>query len=350
MPGRRWTPEERAAFHRLATGEATDVADLVAKLSAEIGRAVTRASVESLLLRAKITASDVVRAHARHEPKPKVDEPAPVVKEPEPRPAEPLAPAEEGSAAPGCDTLVALLFDLHVPEQDRPAVNAALRWVQAEQPQEIILSEPMEWASASMHGGNWNTSWEKDKADGRRFLIQLRSIAPRARIIWQQSNHDTRLDRILEQLLPSFAGSMTIPRELGFDDLGIEWVNERTVLRRGATKIIHGHQLATNARSGLLPKYHAARACLLYGEPGVTVVYGHVHKEQTYVEPCDGGFRRARSLGCLRTLRPAWHRAAEMGHHHQIGALYVSAGGGTNLYAVDIQGGTFTFGGRRYAA
>ena len=267
-------------------------------------------------------------------------------------PPEPEPPTliEDGHAAPGRDTLIALLFDLHIPEHDRPAVNAVLRWIRDERPSEIILSEPMEWAAASLHPGNWNTSWERDKVDGRRFLVQLRSIAPEARIFWQQSNHDTRLDRILEARLPSFAGAMTIPNELGFRDLGIEWVGERTALRRGAAKIIHGHQLATNERSGMLPKYHAARAVSLYGEPNTTVVYGHVHREQTWTEPCFGGFKRARSIGCLRTLHPNWHRAQEFGHHHQFGALYVEAGGGTNLYAVDLNGGSFNLGGRRWAA
>jgi hypothetical protein len=281
--------------------------------------------------------------------------PAPVVAAvPAPPPggvvASGVEPAEEGSAAPGRDTLTAILFDAHVPEHDRPAFSAFLRWTQDEKPDEIVLSEFAEWLSCSQHGGGtWGASWEKDKADVRRGLIQLRSVNPHARIIWQESNHDTRLTRILEQRIPQFAGSLTIRNELGLADLGIEWVGERVVLRRGATKILHGHQLETG-RGGCLPKYHAARAVQMYGEPGVTVVYGHVHREQVYSEACEGGTKRGRSIACMRTLRPAWHKATEMGHHHQFGAVYVSAGGGTNLYVVDVHGGSFTWAGRRYAA
>jgi hypothetical protein len=252
--------------------------------------------------------------------------------------------------ATGRDTLTTVLFDAHVPEHDRPGFSAWLRWCRDERPDEIILSELAEWLSCSQHGGGaWGSSWERDKADVRRALVQVRSVNPEARIIWQESNHDTRLTRILEQRLPQFSGSLTIAKELGLKDLGIEWVGERVALRRGATKIIHGHQLETGGR-GFLPKYHGARAVLVYGEPGVTVVYGHVHREQVYVEPCEGGMKRAHSIGCMRTLRPAWHRAAEMGHHNQFAAIYVSAGGGTNHYAIDVVGGSFSFGGRRYAA
>jgi hypothetical protein len=291
---------------------------------------------------------------------PKVER-APIVapvahQEPEtcPKPAESFgqpddAGGEEGSAAPGRDTLVTVNFDAHVPEHDRPSFSSWLRWCRDEKPDEIILSEFAEWGAASQHGGgNWGSSWERDKADVKRALVQVRSVNPHARIVWQQSNHDTRLDRILEQRLPQFAGSMTIARELDFDALGIEWVGERVVLRRGATKIIHGHQLETGR--GGLPKYYCARAVQMYGEPGVTVLFGHVHREQVWTEACEGGMKRARSIACMRTLRPSWHRATEMGHHNQFAAIYVSAGGGTNLYAVDVSGGAFTFGGRRYAA
>jgi hypothetical protein len=269
---------------------------------------------------------------------------------PPPPVVEPFQPTEEGSAAPGSDTLTACLFDAHLPEHDRPGFSSWLRWCRDHRPDEIILSELAEWVSASQHGGGvWGSSWERDVADVRRGLVQIRSVNPEARIVWQESNHDTRLTRILEQRLPSFAGSLTIANELRLADLGIEWVGERTVLRRGATKIIHGHQLEAG-RGGMLPKYHGARAVAMYGEPGVTVVYGHVHREQVYVEACDGGNKRAHSIACMRTLRPAWHRATEMGHHHQFAAIYVAAGGATNLYAVDVTGGAFNFGGRRYAA
>jgi hypothetical protein len=276
--------------------------------------------------------------------------PSPKVSKPPPDESQVSEPAEEGSAEPGRDTLTTVLFDAHIPEHDRPGFDAWLRWCRAERPDEIVLSEIAEWLSCSQHGGGaWGSSWERDKADVRRGLIQIRSVNPDARIVWQESNHDTRLTRILEQRLPSFAGSLTIAQELGFDGLGIEWAGERTVLRRGAAKIIHGHQLEAG-RGGMLPKYHAARAVAMYGEPNVTVVYGHVHREQVYSEACDGGLKRARSVACMRTLRPAWHRATEMGHHNQFAALYVSAGGGTNVYAVDVQGGAFTFGGKQYRA
>jgi hypothetical protein len=263
---------------------------------------------------------------------------------------EPDIPAETGSATPGTDSLLALLFDLHLPDHDRPAWSSVLRWLQDHKPSEVILSEFAEWESASQHGGNWGTRWDRDVAAVRRGLIQIRSILPDAKIVWQETNHDTRLTRLLEDRLPAFSGALTVARELGLKDMGIEWVNERTVIRRGALKVIHGHQLATNDRSGLLPKYHAARAVQLYGEPGVTVVYGHTHRTQSWTEPCDGGEKRAVNVGCLRTLRPAWQRGREAGWLHQFAAAYVSASGPANLYLVDIHGGSFAFEGKRYAA
>ena len=242
---------------------------------------------------------------------------------------------------PGKDQTIALLFDLHYMEHDPKAWAAFLKWARAVQPDEIVLSEFAEWLSASQHGnGAWGTFWKQEVAAVRRGLIQLRSVVPHAKITMQEANHDTRLTRILENHLPAFAGALTVPNELGLSDLGIEWVGERVVLRRGPFKIIHGHQLESGMR-GCLPKYHTAKAVQIYGERGCTVVYGHTHKLQSYVEPCEGGEKRAVNLGCMRSLVPDWHRARESGWVQQFGVAHVSASGAGALIPVDVTGGAF---------
>jgi hypothetical protein len=261
-----------------------------------------------------------------------------------------LPTTEEGSAVPGKDQTAALLFDLHYMEHDPRAWDAFLKWARAVQPDEVIVSEFAEWLSASQHGnGAWGTFWKQEVAAVRRGLIQLRSVVPNARIVMQEANHDTRLTRILENHLPAFAGALTVPNELRLRDLGIEWVGERVVLRRGPFKIIHGHQLESGMR-GCLPKYHTAKAVQVYGERGCTVVYGHTHKIQSYVEPCEGGEKRAVNIGCMRTLVPDWHKARESGWVQQFAVARVSASGAGALTPVDVTGGTFFADGKWWGA
>jgi hypothetical protein len=275
-------------------------------------------------------------------------DPGPLVIPPEAALVTPGPMVEEGSAAPGRDSFIAYGGDFHFPQHDKPLWDSWLRWIQFTQPDEIILSELGEWESLSRHGGNWGAMWDADKAAVRHALLQLRSVSPRSRIIVQQSNHDTRLERLLQTCLPQFCGSMTIPNELKFSELGIEWVGERVVLRRGRIKSLHGHQLATGP-GGMLPKMHTQRAVQLYGEPGVIVVYFHTHKHQAWSEPHEAGPKRAENIACMRTLFPTWLAGRQSGWHHQFAGAYVSASGPSNLYVVDAENGAFTWEGWRFA-
>ena len=59
-----WTPEVKAEFARLASGVARDVDDLRRKFGAYLGRELSRATIDSAMLRDGIKADDIKRAHA----------------------------------------------------------------------------------------------------------------------------------------------------------------------------------------------------------------------------------------------------------------------------------------------
>lgn len=250
----------------------------------------------------------------------------------------------------GRPLLVATSHDWHVPEHDRRACDAFLKWCADHRPDVLALGEIGEWLSMSRHGGNWGAMLDEDVGAVRRVLVQIRSVNPNAEIILQTTNHDTRLDRMIEERMPQIAGTLSLRSMLKVDDLGIRWVDERTVYRVGRLKILHGHQLATNERSGMLPENACKRAIERYGEPGHTVVFFHTHIYRAWSAPHDGGPMEAVNLPCMRTLRPEWLRGREAGWRHGFGAAYVDSSGQTNLYPVHINGGAFTFAGKSYSA
>jgi hypothetical protein len=252
---------------------------------------------------------------------------------------------------PGRELTAGLAGDLHDPEFDKPAWNAFLRWTADTQPGLLVLTEMIEWLSMSAHnGGNWGSRFEDDCASGRRRLAQVRSINPNADIVLLESNHDTRLERLVSQRLPQLGETLTVPKALHLDDLGIRWIPEEQSFRVGTLKVIHGHQLAQNPEKGMLPENACKRAIQRFGEPGWTVVFFHTHRKGYWAEKHDSGTFEAVNLPCLRTLRPDWHRGWVAGHSHGFGIAHVGPAGQTNLYTVDVNGGAFNFGGRRYAA
>lgn len=248
----------------------------------------------------------------------------------------------------GREITASFVFDLHDPERDNAAWNACLRWHADNQPDVIYTSEMAEWLSMTKHGGNWGATWEADVKAARRPYVQLRSVCPNAEIVAGESNHDTRMARRVREMMPQLVGRLTIPQELGFDALGVRWIPETTCYRIGRLKVIHGHQLASNAK-GMVPENACKRAIQRFGEPGWTVVFGHTHREGYWTERHDTGTLEAVNVGCLRTLAPDWTAPCPTGWRHSFGIAHIGPAGQTNLYLARLERGPFVYGGKRYS-
>jgi predicted phosphodiesterase len=139
------------------------------------------------------------------------------------------------------------------------------------------------------------------------LCAQIRDIAPHAKIVWLEGNHEARLTNyILDNAKASFGikrGNapeswpvVSIPFLCRFDEFGVEylagypasnfWLNNRI-------KIIHGHKVASNGSTA--HKYLATEK--------VSVVYGHIHRrewaERTRQDWDGAKTIAAISFGCL---------------------------------------------------
>lgn len=333
----KWTPERRGEVEEALRASSTR-AEAASRLGVALG------SLDSACARYGMAPRDFLAQGGLNSPPPAGPDiqgsEAKLEYEPPPPPA--ILP-------PGKELTVSLVGDLHAPEEDKPAWSACLRWHAEHKPDVIVLNEMGEWESMTKHGGNWGAMFEEDVKAVRRRLVQIRSLCPDARVVLLETNHDTRLQRRLREVLPQLHGHLAIPQELHLDDLGIEWVSERVAFRIGRLKVIHGHQLASNAK-GNVPENACKRAVQRFGEPGVTVVFFHTHRKGYWMERHDTGVFEAVNLPCLRTLAPDWTAPCPTGWQHGFGVAHIGPSGQSNLYTVDIERGSFVYGGVRYAA
>lgn len=268
-----------------------------------------------------------------------------------PAPMPEAHPAPVGSVAPMAperDGLVAILADLHIPQQESAAVACAEAWIVANQPTTIVLAGDIgEWESCSQHGTSPEApTYRADLEAVRAWLKRLRSIALNARIVALEGNHETRLTRMLCSVAPSLYGVHSVAIDLGLDALDIEWIPEdRQPLRISTLDIIHGHQMVR----GSGPIYVAAKGVNTYGSPGRTVCIAHTHKRQMFRRPMADGHAEAIALPCLRTLSAGWLHGEVAGWSHGFGVATVRAGYRTALEVVDIERGSCCWGGRVYS-
>lgn len=228
----------------------------------------------------------------------------------EPKPAEPLPQAKayepaftkQVNPAPSGRPfrLVAFASDIHVPEHDPFAVRAWLKWVKDRQPDMIILGgDILELESCSGHGGNIHSAplFTHEIESGNRFLDDVQAAAPNAEIVYLEGNHETRLLRKVDTQLPTLAGALSLPELLRLSERGIKWHNYGSVFFAFGSKLGATHGTKAN-------DHHAKAHLAAYGS---SIVYGHTHRPQLYVQGyANNRLRGAFGAPCLRSLDVSW--------------------------------------------
>jgi len=241
---------------------------------------------------------------------------------------------------------ILIASDVHIPDHDRRAWKALLLLAKDLKPDYVVLAgDFLELHSVSQHGEFNRELLNEDLAHGRQALAELQKAAPKAKIVYLEGNHETRLPRFISSKVPSLEGTLDLPRGLKLAESGITWVTEtKQPWSRGKLDVIHGHQMP--GKHG--PKHHAMRMTELYGTPGRTVVYGHTHKAQLFTAPGLGGIKTAIGLGCMRTLQPSWLHGANAGWSHGFAVAEVSGSGRTAVYPVPVVDGYIYWRGKTY--
>ncbi|MGB1373615.1 MAG: metallophosphoesterase [Aequoribacter sp.] len=232
-----------------------------------------------------------------------------------------------------------VINDVHVPDQCPLLWQTALRWILDNKPDEIlILGDFGEYESMSQHGSAADTpTLRQDLEDNRQALEVLRRHAPNARFTYAEGNHETRPKRAGSAVLPRVASILDVPHMLGLNDLGIGWVKEGRMIRRGKLRFVHGYWASDNAAKTHLTKYGFSIAC------------GHVHRPQVFTMP-DGenNIRAAYVLPCMRTLDAAWLNGKPSGWTNGFSVHEYDDEGDFTLQMILAKDGKFIWNGRSY--
>lgn len=262
-----------------------------------------------------------------------------------PQPAAPTPGSQPGpstfsmTAAPkGTVHTIVGLFDCHHPHCDVDTWAAVLKYIREKQPNEILLGgDFLEMESCSQHSVFVEQAFVDDIEAGKAALQALRRAAPLARITYLEGNHETRLQRFTAARAPSMRGALTIPDQLGLAELGVEWVPEGKLVKRGHLHFVHGYWANVHHAKKHLDKY------------GVSVAYGHTHKPQVFTDADGvGRIRAAWGMPCMRTLRPEWLKGAPAGWVNGFGVFYVDDRGEYTALPVLTFDGRFRLEGRVY--
>lgn len=156
---------------------------------------------------------------------------------------------------------------------------------------------------------------------------------------WYLGNHDWRA-KVIGGKQPRFKASLDYRKRFHVGPRGITMHSyEDGPIKLGKANFVHGW--FTN-------KYHAAKTVLEYGG---NVIYGHVHKNQTFSHTLmdDGKEIEANSIGCLCGKNPSWLRGKPSHWQNSFGVIYIDgATGNYNFYRVNIIDGRFMWNGKMY--
>jgi predicted phosphodiesterase len=169
----------------------------------------------------------------------------------------------------------AIITDTHFPEWNHePTTDAFIDYIEETQPDTVIYGgDFMDVESMSSHGGNHSPPKLLDEAAGsRRYLRRAKRVAPHAKHIMLEGNHEDRLNRWLSNNAPNLVGAVSIRGLLQLDDMDIDWVPEDKILWLGKLAVIHGKWCN---------EHHAKKHLSEYGHSSL---YGHTHRHQVFTK------------------------------------------------------------------
>lgn len=236
---------------------------------------------------------------------------------------------EEKSAIPDFimngDQSVLVFSDVHIPYHVKSAVEACLKAGQERNIDTIIINgDLLDFYKVSRFTKDprrRNVRYEIDM--GKEFLEFLRSVFPKARIVYKCGNHDERFELWIKSNVPElYMEEFMLPAILNLDDLGVEWVESKQKIKLGKLNVVHGHEFGksvfnpVNAARGLFLRSHA------------NSIIGHFHATSVHHENnLDGDQIGCWSMGCLCELSPEYAPFAYTKWNHGFALVSVEENG-----------------------
>lgn len=221
--------------------------------------------------------------------------------------------------------VIGVLSDIHIPHHDTAALTIAIEDLKRRECTHIVLNgdilDCMELSNFDKTGRE--ATFMSEIETGREFLRLLRREFANATIIYNQGNHEVRLQRYLQTRASAIAhlDVLQLPSLLKCDESGVIWTQGQPI-KAGKLNILHGHE----RKQGFAPSVNPARGAFLWGKGNVLV--GHHHQISEHLEgTIDERQIGAWSTGCLCGLRPEYSPFAYLKWGHGYAVVTVKSGG-----------------------
>ena len=197
---------------------------------------------------------------------------------------------------------ILIISDLHFPYQDNKAIELALQYGLDKNVNCILINgDLLDFATISRHERDWRHRQVHEEFEAvRSFLVGLRGLFPKAKIVFKEGNHDERWEKWLFLKAPEIFDDpeFTLQARLRLGELRIDYVRDKRPVQIGKLTVLHGHELAGGS-GGVNP----ARSTFLKTLDSVLV--GHYHKRSSHDETTmNGNVISVQSQGCLCGMNP----------------------------------------------
>ena len=197
---------------------------------------------------------------------------------------------------------IGVLSDTHIPYQSNVATTLALNHFKDKGVDTIVLNGDVtdcyQISRWDRDPGKRDFKYELDAT--RSFLTSIRKEFPNALIIFKEGNHEERWIKFLLKNAPEVFNMSEFRLDiiLGLAELGIQWVDNKRIIKAGKLNIIHGHEYY-----GTYSPVNPAKG--YFNKAMANVMAGHNHQTSEHIsKDLNGEVTGAWSLGCLCELNP----------------------------------------------
>lgn len=203
---------------------------------------------------------------------------------------------------------VLVMSDLHVPYHSIDAIQQAISHAKKDR-SKLIDTVLLNGDLLDCHAISfWMTdprerNFQEEITQCRAFLRTLRDNFPKARIIYKLGNHEERYEAYMIRKAPELLAvdQFAFDTLLKLDDLDIDLVDDKRIVRLGDLNVIHGHEY----RFAISNPVNPARGLFLRGK--AFAMCGHFHQSSYHTEKTmEESMIATWSIGCLCDLHPIY--------------------------------------------
>ena len=247
----------------------------------------------------------------------------------------------------------AVLFDIHYPKYNKPAMNAVFDYLGQNKVDGLVLGgDQLDNDSISQHTKGKGLyrlpgQYMKDVLGfDKEILTPLEKLTKDAEWTYHIGNHERFEDDLIEQQ-PELQGTVDHVSILKLKERGWKVIPLGHCSKLGKLTVAHGEILSNFGNGG---NYPSRKAVELYG---ASVLVGHTHASQSYtkISPVE---KVQKHIGwvspCLCNINPSYLRNKPVAWNSGFNIVEVMKDGLFNLYQPIINSGRFSFAGKVYGA